>query len=136
MSHLDHVVRLKEKLSTLNVTCPFEQRKLIDNAYIDALVAAHFNCRKNFIVCDKENEAMRCQIDKWNSVSPIDHEGIYHSYRSFINLMFSTLCTKGRGFIKAVIINEGTESACNLEEVQEYQDLVAYLFQEVKNKHE
>lgn len=134
MSHLDHVVRVKQALATNGVTCPFEQRKLIDQAYIDALVAHHFACNPTFSLSDKERDCYRFMIDKWNDVSPIGYEAIYSGVLSFINLTYSSLRTKGRGFAKTCF-GIG-ESDVFIEDLQEYKDLVAYLFQEVKNKHE
>jgi len=134
MSHLDHVVRVKERLSAEGLTCPFEQRTLIDQAYIDALVMCHFACNPSFSLTEKEQGVYRCMIDKWNDVSPIGYEKIYAGVISFINLTYSSLRSKGRGYMQAS--HSFSESGVLLEETQEYKDLVAYLFQEVKNKHE
>lgn len=136
MSHLDHVVRVKESLAARGVTCPFQQRDLIDQAYIDALVAHHFACNPTFTLHDKERDTYRCMLDKWNSVSPIGHEKIYSGVLSFINLTYSALRTKGRVHLKVHAAISENENTVMLEDIPEYNDLVSYLCQEVKNKHE
>lgn len=137
MSHLDHVVRVKSKLTELGVTCPFQQRDLIDNAYVDAIVRAHFIYNPTFVVPTNEANAVRDKIDSWNAVSPIGYEKIWVGFISFINLSLSALTTDGRNFDKAtpVIVDGQTLIPC-ISELQDYKDLVSYLLQELRNCHE
>lgn len=135
MSHLDHVVRVKERMSALGMTCPFEQRKLIDQAYIDAIVMHHFACNPTFTVNEKERDCYRCMIDKWNNVSPIGYEAIYSGVISCVNLAYSALRSKGRLCMQPHVFST-PEGVVDMGTMPEYNDLVGYLYQEVKNKHE
>lgn len=134
MSHLDHVLRVKEALKEKGIACPFQHRSLIDNAFVDALVAGFFSKTKSFIVSEDNNWEIRAQIDRWNNVNPIGHEWIYAQTRARINLAFTGLSIQGRYTTSPVPI--GTSEACFLEDMQSYKDLVGYLFQEAKNCHE
>lgn len=134
MSHLDHVVRVKQKLAELGVTCPFKQRDLIDLAYKDALVAHHFTVNPTFTLTDKERACYREQIDRWNSVSPIGYESIYSNVISTLNLLYASLSTTGRSTQPQLVLD--VEGGPVLSEEQSYRDLVAYLRQEVKKAHE
>lgn len=136
MSHLDHIVRVKERLSELGVTCPFEQRKLIDNAFKEALLAYHFTVNPTFVLVEKELNQMRCQLDRWNNVSPIGHEWIYSNTISSINLLFGSLRSVGRANSPSIALETEAAGSVWLEQEQCYKDLVAYLFQEAKKNHE
>jgi len=136
MSHLDHIVRVKERLAELGVTCPFKQRELINNAFKEALVAFHFTVNPTFVLVEKELDSMRRQLDRWNNVSPIGHEWIYSNTISTINLLFGSLRSTGRANSPSVTVDSEAAGSVWLEQEQSYKDLVAYLFQEAKKAHE
>lgn len=138
MSHVDHIERVKNKLRSLGQMCPFKHRELLNNAYIDALVAAHFKCNATFFLTATEIDKYRCQMDKWNSVAPFDFECVANGYIGRINKLSAQLATYGYPTESyCICVNpEDAEHNVDLRDLQEYKDLVAYLVQEVKNKHE
>jgi len=137
MSHLDHIVRVKTKLNELGVTCPKYHRQLIDNAYVDAIVRAHFIYNPTYFVPNEEKDKYRDKLDCWNSVSPIGYELIWTGVLSFINLSLSSLTSLGRNYVKVTpVTNEGTVVLPCISELQEYKDLVSYLLQELRGCHE
>jgi|AGFT01.1.fsa_nt_gi hypothetical protein len=136
MSHLDHIVRVKQKLAELGITCPFKQRGIIDNAFKDALVAHHFAVNPTFSLTDKERDVYRTQLDRWNNVSPVGYEAIYSGVIATLNLMYGSLRSTGRVSSSSINLELETEIATPLESEQSYKDLVSYLVQEVKKAHE
>jgi len=132
MSHLDHIVRVKDFLSENGVTCPYKQSDLIDCAFKEAMVAWHFSKNPTFVLIDGEQHQIRSQLDRWNSVAPIGYTNIYNGILSFINLTYAALRTNG-----CIDIHQPyMENEELLKNSQVYKDLVAYLLVEAKNKHE
>lgn len=139
MSHLDHIVRVKERLTALGVTCPIKQKALVEHAYTDALIKVHFMVNPTFFVPSNESSVMREQLDRWNCISPIDHSNIWSCFLSFINLTLSALTQAGRCDCKNIHVFDDSEKEkvlCVLNTLPEYVDLVNYLGQELRGRHE
>lgn len=137
MSHLAHIVRVKEKLHELGVNCPIQQKSLLNNAYIDAIVAHHFTTFPGFNVCEDMRWKYETKIDCWNSVSPLDYNAVRDGYVSRINELRGQLSNTGRACTPPVVAAAPpkNETFC-VTELPEYHDLVRYLFSEIRNCHE
>lgn len=144
MSHLDHIVRFKNALTELGVTCPFKQQELVQEAYFRALVRGHFRdgCSLH-IPQDVMNRYWR-QLDRWNCVAPLKAQLIIHKLTTFINETRTSLIQTG--YVQeekpelVLEVGVGEEPAATqgigLCEVPTFVDLVSYLVRELECKDE
>lgn len=73
MSHLAHTVKLKTALLAAGITDPNEQKAVVENAYVRALLKYLFTYEYVFNGFTKEAEAhLYNRLSKWNEISPIN----------------------------------------------------------------
>lgn len=133
MSHLDHIVRLKEELYNLGIKCPVKQQELTQEAYFRAMIRFHFKQSRVLGINSEEMSRIKVQLDKWNRVSPVQAVAISHNLIRFINNLAGTMANKGTMPVEepSIVLESGEERClCGLVS---FQDLVDYLVKEATN---
>lgn len=136
MSHLIHVLEVKKQLTEAGVLCPQEQSHMLSEAYIRAGLA---NVYRQGGTLSKEYEAVLWkQLEKWNSVSPINGRFIYSSITNRINLVNGTLATTGHLPCSQKFNTPPTESGLEVDITQMagFQELVMFLIKELGTGNE
>ena len=132
MSHLAHIVKLKERLSTEGVTCPIEQQSLVCEGYVRALIRFHMEKYGNFILAPGVEEQYWVQLNKWNRVNPFKAAKVMAEFTNFLNSTRRVLINKGTLPVEepSIKLEDGTTKC--LCSFVEFQDLVGWLVKEVR----
>lgn len=85
MSHLTHTITLKSKLLELGVTDPADQKRIVENAYVRALVKYLFTYKYVFSGYTEEVESnIYHRLAKWNEISPINGPFIVEKLKAIV----------------------------------------------------
>lgn len=136
MSHLAHVLPIKQFLTEKGVLCPVEQSHLLNEAYIRAALMHTYT--RGGVFCEKRQAHLWKQLEKWNRVSPINGQYIHQSVTSRINLIAGALATSGTlpaaSQFNTFPMEKGLEVTAN--EAPGFQELVNYLNKELETGDE
>lgn len=136
MSHLDHIVRLKEKLDEIGVKCPIEQQHLTSEAFMRALVRWKFRCNSYITLTTEEEDKIFSTLNMWNRASPLKGRFILQCIKSFLGKLQTSLIERGvYPEEEPSITLESGEKVC-LCSLVEFTDLVTYLAKEAKEYNE
>lgn len=96
MSHLARIIAYREHLTELGVTCPLEQASFCQEAFIRAIVSNQIKYSGSLYIDDNSEEKLWAQLEKWNSVSPIQARLILESARLRITRVRHGLINEGK----------------------------------------
>ncbi|MNG46896.1 hypothetical protein D3C79_47600 [compost metagenome] len=136
MSHLVHVLPIKNFLTEKGVLCPMEQSHLLNEAYIRAALMVNYSHPGHNVEAFKAK--LWKQLECWNRVSPVNAPYIHNSVFSRTNLIAGALATSGT-LPCAKQFNtwpqeEGLE--VNVAEAPGFNELVQYLSKELEHGNE
>lgn len=136
MSHLDHIVRFKERLDEVGVKCPVEQQSLTMEAFMRALIRWKFRCNNSITLSEEEEDAMFRTLDMWNRASPLKGRYIIELIKRFLGSLQTQLLERGvfPEEEPSICLPDG-EKVC-LCSLVEFTDLVTYLAAEAKEYNE
>lgn len=135
MSHIQHILNLKEALEEKGLTNVNSQNDVVDEAFVRTLVASHA-C--SGLSPDAFADGAWEMLDKWNSIAPIPAQRYIQTFFHRTNQLNESLKTSGVPFTSHLnFFNpEGSDDQVHLEAVAEFGELVAYLRKEFKDGHE
>lgn len=137
MSHVKKILVLKEALDKVGVKSPVEQQKIINEAFISAIIVGiHTACNGHF--CPDAESKMILALDMWNEVSPIPGQVILNEAKTRLSEVKLSLLTKGRVEKTKEFVAKDVEGGdVTLEAVkEEYYGLLQDLAQEFRNGEE
>lgn len=136
MSHIQHILALKEALEEKGLTNVNNQNDIVDEAFIRTLVASHA-CSLSADPTVFAEKAWK-MLDKWNSVAPIPAQQYLQKFFFRTNQLNESLKTLGVPSTSHLnFFNpEGSEDQVHLEAVAEFGELVTYLRKEFKDGQE
>jgi len=95
MSHLAAILKYREKLTELGVKCAEKQSAFCQEAYIRAVIKRHCMSHDSLSIGQEEEERLWVQLDKWNSVSPIQAALILNTVKMRLRQVRNRLINKG-----------------------------------------
>lgn len=135
MSHLIHVLEVKNGYTERGVLCPEEQSHLLNEAYIRAGVAWVY--KGGQILSPARDTALWRQLECWNSVSPINGRFIHESILTRINLVAGSLSSDGTlPCPKKFDLFSKCEEPVAASSVPGFKELVLFLIKELEGGHE
>lgn len=137
MSHLAHVLDVKRQLTEAGVLCPEQQSHLLNEAYIRAGLANVFKAGGTF--SETQEKVLWRQLEKWNSVSPINGRFIHSSILTRMNLINGSLSTSGslpcpNKFTTHANLDENM--VVNVADMEAFPVLVSFLIKELESGNE
>lgn len=137
MSHLPHVSAYKAKLVSLGITCPEELARVALEPYANAILRKHFKLCNALGISENEEEDIWKQLDCWNRVSPINANLVFATVKARIDSIRVELI-KG-GMLPPQFTTFATlpsQETVDVSKNEEFEILVAYLYNELVNYHE
>ncbi len=137
MSHLPHVSAFKAKLVSLGVTCPEELARVSSEPYVNAILRKHFKLCNALGISEAEEDDIWKQLDCWNRVQPINASLIFATVKARIDSIRVQLI-KG-GMLPAQFTTVATlasQETVDVTQNEEFEILVAHLYNELVNYHE
>jgi hypothetical protein len=134
MSHLIHVLEVKKAYTEQGVFCPEEQSHMLNEAYIRAGLAVAFKSGGVF-TADME-KVLYHQLEKWNSVSPINGRFIHQSILTRINLIAGSMANTGSLPCAKQFTLWSKEGEVDASKAPGFSELVGYLIKELESCHE
>lgn len=137
MSHLAHVLPIKQYLTEQGVLCPMEQSHMLNEAYIRAALMRVYGHGGTFHQ-DDQNRLWK-QLEKWNRVSPINGSYIHNSVSARMNLISGALATSGTLPCSEKFNTRAQEAdlaGVNVVEAPGFNELVSYLYKELVTGNE
>lgn len=139
MSHLPHVIDFKQELTGLGIGCPLEQKKLVQAVITRVALAQFFKAPIG--ISDEKSKKVWAQLDKWNSVFPINAPLVFADAEKRYHTIVGNLANSGRlvdvGASGAVStdINVG-DVIVAIEGLTTYPALYAFLAKELESGNE
>lgn len=133
MSHLAHALDVKAELTEAGVLCPFEQSSLLSEAYIRAGCSMIFAAGGS--LSEENDKKFWKQLDKWNTVSPINAPLIHQTVLTRVNLVLGTMASSG-ALPCAKRFTSVSESGIDVSNMTSFPVLVGYLVKELDSGHE
>lgn len=96
MSHLAHVNDYRGYLTSQGVTCPYALNTACQEAYIRAILKRHARSQDSFTLAEDEENSIWVQLDKWNSVYPINASFIVESVKLRLTRIRGCLMKEGK----------------------------------------
>lgn len=94
MSHLIHVVALKNRMNAVGISCPIKQHDALGEAYIRAGLRALY-AKYGGIWSPEFEKDFWFQLEKWNNVSPIPAQQIQFTLNARLNLLRANMLKDG-----------------------------------------
>lgn len=138
MSHLAHIIKVKEQMASEGITCPMKQSELLTEAYVRAVVRFRYSNGNN-----SWSEAVDSRtwemLEKWNNVTPIKAQFIHTSAVKRCNEVLTSLAQDGLPPCRdqyAVNVEIGEGQNVDISKWDSYTALSSYLFKEMVANHE
>lgn len=133
MSHLAHIVKLKENLIQLGVTSPQVQTNIAQTAYTKALINVNGSNKLDEKTCIEFN---RYILSYWNEVTPVKGNLIASQVGSFFRSMDALFNTTIVDDVALIRIVPGVEEVGDVKytELETYSSLVQVLIDEANHK--
>lgn len=134
MSHLIHIIEVKQFLTEAGVTCAKQQSELLNEAFVRALVCYRYS--NGHTTWNEElDKRIWTQLEKWNGITPIPAQFIHASAQKRCNEVFGAMANRGVPPAASVYeVRFGKDGDLGSTEV--FNNLVGFLKRELGAGHE
>jgi len=94
MSHLVHMVKVKDALESAGVMCPVAHSHVIQEAFVRCLLTQATRTGESHFTAAVQDKAY-IQLDKWNKVAPLNAAYIIQLAKTRMNVLVGSLRDTG-----------------------------------------